>query len=382
MVRASSTKGHPTVVFLIAVVEWGFTWQSSQTIATGLAERGYVVHYLNPIPKRFPALREIPRVVARLTSRAPAQGEPGPAVPAGVTVWNPRCLPSAGPVSRTLAHLMLRPLIAKLLDIRSRYRCCAVINYLPFRLPHRVAMELEPDLLAYLCHTHWEADPHAPSGELCEEEVLRTADLVLADSDLLYERCRDHPGVRRFPAMVDLALFKPIPRRSRRKAHPSRLRCVYYGGISWRLDIPLLADLSRRYRLRLVGPVRTDLSTLASDTEIVGVVPHEDLPRYLQDADVLILPYARHEFMQGIMPAKLFEYLATGLPIIATDALPTLQSYAPLVHIAGSRDEFVRAVGEAMLEDPMLRDQRLALARENSVDVWMDRLAMWLRTGP
>jgi glycosyltransferase involved in cell wall biosynthesis len=379
MVRASSTNGNATVVFLIAVVEWGFNWQSSQTIAKGLAERGFVVHYLNPIPKRFPGLREIPRVMARLGGRPSVpMGRP---VPAGVTVWNPRCIPSTGPVTRAFAHLMLRPLLARLRRIRSHYGRCVVVNCLPFRLPHQVAMELEPDLLAYLCHTHWEADPHAPSGELCEEEVLRTADLVLADSDLLYERCRDHPGVRRFPATVDLSLFTPVRRPSHEKAHPSHLRCVYYGGIGWHLDIPLLADLSRRYRLRLVGPVRTGLSALAPDTEVVGVVPHEELPRYLQDADVLILPYASQEFMQGVMPAKLFEYMATGLPIVATDASPTLQSYAPLVHIASSRDAFVRAVGEAMLEEPTLRDQRLALARENSVDLWMDRLATWLRSG-
>ncbi|MGC9360294.1 MAG: glycosyltransferase [Anaerolineae bacterium] len=374
-----SSDDQATVVFFIAVVEWGFSWQSSQTIATGLAERGYVVHYLNPIPKRFPGWREIPRAAARLKRRPSLQRDR--AVPAGVTVWNPRCIPSTGPVTRALAHLMLRPLISELLDIRSRYHRCVVVNYLPFRLPHRVAMELKPDTLAYLCRTYWQADPHAPAGELCEEEVLRAANLVLADSDFLYERCGEHPGLRRFPAMVDLDLFRPVLSRSRRTGREQRLRCVYYGGISWRLDVPLLADLSRRYQLRLVGPVRTDISSLAPDTEIVGAVPHEELPRYLEDADVLIFPYAKHEFMRGVMPAKLFECFATGLPIVATDAMPTLRSYASLVHIASNRDEFVRAVGEAMLEDPTLRDQRLALARENSVEVWMDRLDMWLRTG-
>ena len=370
----------PITVFFVANVEWHFTWQSCQTIARGLAERGFVVHYLNPLPKRLPGIREVGRMAARLTGRPQLAGQTRNPLPSGVTLWNPLCMPATGPVTRRIAHLMLLPLIRRLQRIRQKAGRCVVITALPFCLPHQVALSLRPDLLLYLCRTHWAADPRAPKRELCEERVLSDADLVLPDSDLLYERCRDHPGVRRLPAMVDLDRFHEVPSSAPGGRGPGgRLRCTYYGGISWRLDLPLLGEISRRHQLRLIGPIRTDLDMLAPETEIVGTVRHEALQQHLEETDVLLLPYARHEFVLGIMPAKLFEYLATGLPIVATDALPTLQEYASLIHIASDTNEFLEAIEEAPHEDPGLRGARLVLAQEHSVARWMDCIARWIK---
>jgi glycosyltransferase involved in cell wall biosynthesis len=53
---------------------------------------------------------------------------------------------------------------------------------------------------------------------------------------------------------------------------------------------------------------------------IAGFVPNARIPLYLHAADVLLMPYCDSESKNGIRsPLKMFEYMAAGRPIIATD---------------------------------------------------------------
>ena len=54
-------------------------------------------------------------------------------------------------------------------------------------------------------------------------------------------------------------------------------------------------------------------------------VPHEEVPRYLRAADVLIMSYPSTEHYAHYMsPLKLFEYMASGVPIVSSD-LPSIR---------------------------------------------------------
>jgi glycosyltransferase involved in cell wall biosynthesis len=51
---------------------------------------------------------------------------------------------------------------------------------------------------------------------------------------------------------------------------------------------------------------------------VVDWVPYEQIPKYLSVADVCILPAHNISIMQSIVPIKIYEYLASGKPVIAT----------------------------------------------------------------
>jgi glycosyltransferase involved in cell wall biosynthesis len=87
------------------------------------------------------------------------------------------------------------------------------------------------------------------------------------------------------------------------------------------------AECSRRHptvplRLRFVGKVSAGVQAqvaaagLLTQTELVPFVPHEESVRYLLRASVLLMaiPDVDHNF--GILPGKVFEYLAANKPII------------------------------------------------------------------
>jgi glycosyltransferase involved in cell wall biosynthesis len=64
----------------------------------------------------------------------------------------------------------------------------------------------------------------------------------------------------------------------------------------------------------------------ASNVKVIGHVPHKDVPAYLRAADVLVLPNSAKVGISEryTSPLKMFEYMASKKPIVATD-LPSIR---------------------------------------------------------
>jgi glycosyltransferase involved in cell wall biosynthesis len=87
-------------------------------------------------------------------------------------------------------------------------------------------------------------------------------------------------------------------------------------------------------------------------TVFVGERPSEEIPRYLEAADVLASPRSRGKNT----PLKIYQYLRAGRPIVATNLLTHTQVLDPTVaHLADPTPE---AFGQAIVE--VLQDRDLA----------------------
>ncbi|MHA1716359.1 MAG: glycosyltransferase [Promethearchaeota archaeon] len=60
-------------------------------------------------------------------------------------------------------------------------------------------------------------------------------------------------------------------------------------------------------------------SRISNDIILTGRVPFDRIPDYLALSDVCILPSRKNKIMMHIVPIKLYEYMAAGKPIIATN---------------------------------------------------------------
>jgi len=80
-------------------------------------------------------------------------------------------------------------------------------------------------------------------------------------------------------------------------------------------DVPAL-------RLRLVGPVdpnvwdALDRHGLSAITEHVPYVPHEEAVAYMRQAGLLLLSIEEFPQARGMMTGKIYEYLASGRPVV------------------------------------------------------------------
>jgi glycosyltransferase involved in cell wall biosynthesis len=113
----------------------------------------------------------------------------------------------------------------------------------------------------------------------------------------------------------------------------------------------------------LVGPDDRARKALrpARNLFILGTRSYRELPAYLQHANVGLIPFdvASHgALVHSIHPLKLYEYLASGLPVVAVEWEELRYLKSP-VSLTTSRNQFVSGIRDAILRPPqknLLRD--------------------------
>ena len=138
------------------------------------------------------------------------------------------------------------------------------------------------------------------------------------------------PGRRRLRqvrggAAVARTGCRPIWRRSRARSPATSARFIS-GSIrtSWRAWRSSCRDVTFAF----VGPEQVDVTRLTSrpNVRLLGARPHDQSAGVRERLRVALVPYRRSDFTDSVYPVKLNEYLAMGVPVVATD-LPEIRRF-------------------------------------------------------
>ncbi|MEO8849332.1 MAG: polysaccharide pyruvyl transferase family protein [Casimicrobiaceae bacterium] len=213
---------------------------------------------------------------------------------------------------------------------------------------------------------------------LADEQVF-----VVSTADRLDEEVgswRTH-NAKRVTNGVDVAHFAvrrgqfPVPPGMSAITARGKPIVGYFGALASWFDFDLLAAVAKHrpdLEFVLIGqdydatPDAVNWQSLPN-VHRLGVVPYEDLPRWACWFDVGMIPFKVNAITESTSPLKLFEYMALGLPVVATD-LRECRKYSSVFR-AGTPGEFVACLDHALAARGG-SEYEATLAREAAENTW------------
>ncbi len=215
------------------------------------------------------------------------------------------------------------------------------------------------------------------------QRAVSSADLVLAASDKLYARAQAiNPHTILLPNGCDYDYFKKA--RSNEFAPPDlpqlgKAVIGYMGAVASWCDLELLDKLAQVFSdcsLLIIGPLYNARNIpLHPNIHWLGYKSYEELIYYASYFDVGIIPFKQNDMTAAVNPIKMWEYMAMGIPVVAT-ALTETQKYSEELYYSPQRQDFINNVRRALKQETLEKcERRMSLAQENS---WMARAKVML----
>jgi polysaccharide pyruvyl transferase CsaB len=359
-------------VIVLAIFDFDFRFQRPQQVAAEFARRGHRVFWVSPA-------RVLPS----------AAEESYQAVPLRENLWEVRLR------GRRLdlydGQLLPQDATAYAASLKRMYRdfqiseSCALLQFPHWRQLGFALREDSGSVLVYDCMDDWQnwtAEPRISPFNLSEErKLVQECDVLSVSSQDFRER---HEAAGLSPVLVrngaDFESFAS-PQQNDLLANIPKPVIGYYGAIADWFDLDLVAAAAAarpQYSFVLIGQVhQVDTSPLSAlpNVHLLGEKHYRELPLFLAQFDVCLIPFKLTALTKGVDPVKLYEYLSQGKPVVATE-LAELPRDSNLLYRAADAADFIGKIDLALEErgDRAKQASRVEYARANTWACRVDEL--------
>ncbi len=241
--------------------------------------------------------------------------------------------------------------------------------------PHAAGLvgRLSERLVVYECVDEFRAARGLVRGETIvalEKQLLQVSNAVIVTHpNLLQSKTVRDRRPYLVPNGADIVHFA---RAGSRRTEPAAAVAAlprpvvgFHGWIQYWIDFDLIAHAARshpEWSFALIGPIeplaRVDKVRGLANVHFLGKQPYEQMPEFLAGFDVCINPFVLGELADSVSPIKLYEYLASGKPVVSVN-MPAAREFSDLIPLVRTPEQFVRA-----LEDVLSRAQNGTVASE------------------
>ncbi|MBU1913410.1 MAG: YdcF family protein [Candidatus Omnitrophica bacterium] len=375
-------KGHN--IICISSIDWDFVWQGHQEIMSTFAKNGNTVLFIENTGIRTPKFTDFPRLRKRFL--AWMKGIRGFRKESeNLFIYSPLILPF--PYSR-IARWFNRKLLIN--SLRGWMKIMGfhdpiIWTFLPTRLAIDVIDNIDNKLAVYYCIADFSKLSDNPKKvHRTEAELINKSDVVFVQGDVLGEKCvKAGKDFYVFPFGVKTEVF--LEYKKGKKSVPIDMKDVkrpvigYVGGVHRHIDFNLIKRLSYDFKdcsIVLIGPLQTDCAEIKNlkNVALLGKKDFLDLPVYIDNFDIAIVPYQLNSYTTTVYPTKMNEYHIMGRPVVSTPLPEVLKFNAEnnnLVYIGRTPEEFSRHVASLVSKKDGLESIRIESAMRNS---WSARI--------
>lgn len=362
----------------LSYIEWDATFQRPHHLVKGLSKK-HNVFYCAPIrAHNVDSLSWAFQNFERNISET-------------LTVLVPLVLPGERLFTDTFINRIIRKInnkivLNRLIQYLNRKKIDNLIIYTnsPFFLD--VINGLKYDFLIYDVMDDLISLPWSPkNAPEIEDELFGLSDLVLTGTYSLYElKSSKHKNIHFIQCGVDYKHFalegvdkgeKPFD-----LANIKKPIIGYFGALNERLDCELLSKIAQgksNWSLVMIGPKYEGVVDLPKSDNIfyLGKKHYRDLPKYLAEFDVTIVPYTLKGGTQYVNPVKILEYLAGGKPVVSTAIPDVKRFFSEFVYLAESHAEFIDKIEMALKDNSLdMENKRRDFAKKRSWDVMVNEI--------
>jgi glycosyltransferase involved in cell wall biosynthesis len=331
-----------------AVYLWDadYPWDvRAEKVCAALSDAGHRVHLAARNRARRPLREARPEAAVHRMPPLPLVGEGMDALLSFPAFFNPRWIAH---LARTVDEARAEVVVARDLPLAPTALWVARRRGIP------VVLDMAENYPAMLRQT-WDAGRARPWDLLArnprlaaavERAVVPRVDRVVT---VVRESAERVVALGADPARVAVVSNTPPRARALRRVHRPAARhgsvaLVYLGlmevhrGVGELLEaVKLLREGGMSVRLRLVGEGRdlplfraraAALGLPPEEAEFLGHLPHAEALEVVAAAEAGVVPHRADASWNSTIPNKLFDYMAAGLPVVTSDAVPAARVVA------------------------------------------------------
>lgn len=317
-------------IVIFSEIDWKFLRQRHHVIAEYFHDKGYKVIFIQRVFSRVPRASELIDLFCKkiLTYLRNNKIEDEPTE---IILKKSLYLPINNKIAYTYNIIISK--------FYYKYICENSICYFFSPTPQILLKYLKRNnslVIFDIIHNWWSMPWNKPFNNNNSNLLCENSDLLITDSAPIANFVENKfskeisivlPGVSN--EWLNYCNSKPDSNLSKNK----QLSSIFFGNLRSNSDIELLNDIAKTgVIVHIYGFLSNNVEiSLHSSILFFNAVSQECLVGLADDYDFVLLPYAQNEFSKYITPAKYFECLALGKPILSRSSLIHLEGWDKFV---------------------------------------------------